>query len=260
MSSSIYIEWLFYFWGAMSGILFLWVTIIQIRRLIIKLKWIYNDWLTILSIISYLMMYAFMMAYLVLDLIRNPKHDRYRWIWYYLMIFFLKIFEVLSISYPILLVIYYTKLSDLRQNKTFEEVKKSIKRLERFVIFVICLVIVSYLLITTLPKIGIYADKECENIRRKEHASDMSQRWIVFNKMQDYGLYFGQFLNIALLITQLVIFRHIRRTMKSKLFYYYNTAMNELKVLLFSHGTFTIFAILINFSYLVGFKCHNFYL
>ena len=141
-----------------------------------------------------------------------------------------------------LLVIYYTKLSDLRNNKAFGEVKKSINRLEIIVMIVILLVLLSYFTICTLPNIVIYADKGCEPLLRKGDTSDLSQTCIVFNRIRQYAFYYYESLNSALIIILIIVFRHIKKTMKHKLFYYYKTAMKELKVLLISHGTFLVFA------------------
>ena len=260
MQSNIFIELLFYFWGGISGLLFCSIAAIETKRLIKKLKWVYNDWLTIAWIISYLIMFLFMMVNLVLDLIADKAYERYRWIWFYLLWFFLKMFEVLSISYPILLVIYYTKLSDLRENKTFSQVKKSINRLELILLSIIWTVVLSYFLLGTLPNIIIYADEQCEVLPRKSHNSKFSTRWIVFNKIRDYAFYYYESLNCVLIIIQIVVFMHIRKTMKSKLHYYYKSAMYELKVLLVSHGTFLVFTTLLNIGFLVDHRCYEFYL
>ena len=66
-------------------------------------------------------------------------------------------FEILSMSYPVLLIIYYTKLGDLQKNKPFEEVKRSINRLEVTVIVTISIALLIHLMITTVPNIVIYA-------------------------------------------------------------------------------------------------------
>ena len=230
------------------------------KRLILKLRWVYNDWLTILSIISYLIMFLFMMANLVLDLIRDSEIERYRWIWFYWWWFFLKTFEVLSISYPILLVIYYTKLSDLRKNKTFNEVKKSINRLELLVIFSIWLILLSYFIIGTLPNIYIYSEEGCKVLPRKGSNSGYSSSWIAFNKIRDIAFYYYECFNSFLFIIQFVVFNHIKKTMKYKLHFYYQTAMYELRVLLITHGTFIAFTTFLNISFLIGHNSYSFYL
>ena len=84
--------------------------------------------------------------------------DDTRWITQNIMWFFFRMFELLTMSYPILLIIYYTKLGDLHKNKSFEKVKRSINRLELTVILTISVVLCIHLTISTIPNCIIYAD------------------------------------------------------------------------------------------------------
>ena len=92
------------------------------------------------------------------SLAKKDALERYKWISYSIMWFFLRMFEVTSMSYPILLIIYYTKLSDLRNDKPFSEVKRSINRLELAAILTILSILILYLIVATLPNIVIYSE------------------------------------------------------------------------------------------------------
>ena len=64
----------------------------------------------------------------------------------------------MNIAYPVLLVVYYTKLSELKENKTFDEVKKSINKQELIIITASAVIIVFHTIISTVPDIlmGLY--------------------------------------------------------------------------------------------------------
>ena len=146
---------LFYFWGILPLILLSVLTIIQLKRLKRKIWWIYSDWLSISSIMSSLIAFLFMKWGIILSLIQSKKLDNYRWISFYWLWVFMKIFELLTMYYPVLLVIYYTKLGGLQNNRTFREVKKSINRLELWGILLLSFLFILYLMIGIVPHVFI---------------------------------------------------------------------------------------------------------
>ena len=105
-------------------------------------------------------MLLFMIPNIAFSLIHDQHPDKYKWMCYYLVWFFLRAFEVLNIVYPILLVIYYTKLYELNHNKTFDQVKRVINRLELIVILIIASILIVYLAIGTVPNFAILIDSE----------------------------------------------------------------------------------------------------
>ena len=261
MGTKIIPEIIFYLWGTVSASILIVLTAIQIRRLINKLKWVYNDWLIITWIFSYLWMFIFMILIISFSLTKKDALEKYKWISYSIMWFFLRMFEVTSMSYPILLIIYYTKLSDLRNDKPFNEVKRSINRLELAAIFTILSILMLYLIVATLPNIVIYSENNWEDIFDKHHKSgSFSLPWKISFHIRTAAFYFYELLNIVLLVIQIMIFRHIKKTMKHKLHYYYELAMKGLKILLFSHLPFLISNTLLNAGFLFGKNDYNFYL
>ena len=129
------------------------LTVIQLKRLKRKILWIYSDWLSISSIMSSLIAFMFMKWDIILSLIQSKKLDNYRWISFYWLWVFMKIFELLIMYYPVLLVIYYTKLGGLQNNRTFREVKKSINRLELWGILLLSFLFLPYLMIGIVPHV-----------------------------------------------------------------------------------------------------------
>ena len=256
---SAFIELIYYAWGISSGLIFAFLTVIQVKRLYQKLTWVYNDLINIISLVVYLAMVLFMMINIILSLMRIDSLERYKWMSYYLQWLFLRMFEILCIFYPILLAIYYTKLCDLN-TRTFDEVKKTINRLELIVILCIALILVTYLIISVLPNFAILIDSNWKLLSQKDNFSSFSGRWVFFNKMRNFAFYYYNALNVILFSVQIIVFMHIKRTMKHKLYYYYNSAMHELKVLLFSHIAFLVFNTMLNVSFLISENGYNFYL
>ena len=70
-----------------------------------------------------------------------------------IMWIFSDIFQILNVVYPILLIIYYTKLSDLKKNKTFAQVKRWINRAEFTLILISTAMIVFTTVDAILPRI-----------------------------------------------------------------------------------------------------------
>ena len=261
MSAKFALDLIFYCSGILPGLLFTILSVIQVKRLIQRIKWVYNDWLIITWLISYLCVFVLLIAYIIISLISSKNLNDTRWILYNIMWFFLRMFEVLSMSYPVLLIIYYTKLGDLQKNKPFEEVKRSINRLEVTVIVTISIALLIHLMITTVPNIVIYAYPDWDVFEDwKEDTSKFNDSWKVFNYIRKYALYYYQVFNITLWIIQALVFWHIKKTMKTKLFYYYQRAMKELRILLISHISLLALNTLLNFGFLFVENGYSFYL
>ena len=164
-------------------------------------------------------------------------------------------------TYPILFIIYYTKLSDLRNGKPFSEVKKSINRLELAAIFTIISIITICFISGNIPNIVMYSQKNWDQMPEKVLQSRKTEpSWRKFSHMRKAAFYSYELLNITLLVIQWVIFCYIKKTMKYKLNYYYERAMKGLKILLFSHLPFLISNTLLNAGFLFGKNDYNFYL
>ena len=256
---------IFYLWGIASIIMFFGLTAIQLKRLIKKLKWVYIDWLVVTWILSYLWMFIFMILTISFSLadnsVNNDEHKKYRWISYSIMWLFIRMFEVVSITYPVLFIIYYTKLSDLRNDKPFNEVKKSINRLELVAILTIILIITICFIIGTIPNIVMYSKKNWHQMLENDSRSrNSNSSWEKFRQLRNAAFYFYELLNIVILVIQGVIFCYIKKTMKYKLNYYYERAMKGLKILLLSHYPFLISNTLLNAGFLTTENDYNFYL
>ena len=250
-----------YLWGIASIIIFVVLTAIQLKRLRKKLKWVYIDWLVVTWILSYLWMFIFMILTISFSLAEKDELQRYRWISYSIMWLFIRIFQVVSMTYPILFIIYYTKLSDLRNGKPFSEVKKSINRFELAAIFTIISIITICFIFGTIPNIVMYSQKNWDQMLEKVLQSRKTEpSWKKFYHMRKAAFYSYELLNITLLVIQWVIFCYIKKTMKYKLNYYYERAMKGLKILLFSHLPFLISNTLLNAGFLFGKNDYNFYL
>ena len=250
MQADLFLKLIFYFSGIVPWIVFSILSAIEIRRVIQKLRWVYNDWLIITWIISYLGMFISMVIYIIISLLQDKDMWKLRWVSYNFLWFFLRLFEMLTLSYQILLIIYYTKLYGLHRGKSFEQVKRTINRWELFLIVIISFILILQLWLTIIPQIIIYSDKNWKSNSETKDISKFSTLWILCNRVRGFAFYYYQVMNTIQGVGQCLIVWYVKRTMRNKLYYYYKRAMRELIILLISHLALLISNIVANFGLL----------
>ena len=69
----------------------------------------------------------------------------------------LDMFQIINSIYSMLLVVYYSKLSELEENKTFTEVKRWINRLELVLFMIASIFILITAIVSIIPHLVHFA-------------------------------------------------------------------------------------------------------
>ena len=107
--------------AGLPQILFAILTVLLWRRLIKKIKWVYNDWLIIFWLIVSIIALILSIIYFIWSLFNFSFLSQFGFISYVLMWVFIDMFEILNTVYSVILIVYYSKLSDLKKNKKVDK-------------------------------------------------------------------------------------------------------------------------------------------
>ena len=214
-------------WFILQGTL----VVVLWKRLVERIKWTYNEWLIINWLISAILLLIFQMVQSIWQNFDSSVSVYFGTMSWAIMWVFSNMFQVLNAVYPLLLIIYYSKLSDLRK-KTFKQVKTWINRVEFMLIIVSLVIIFVMAFFNLLPRI-LYISYSWN----KDDSGDMCN---VSKKLSDTLYYFAIVFDAFFALAQTLIFLWIKITMRRKLYFFYNRAIKELKIIFVCNEIFLL--------------------
>ena len=230
-------KWLNYVFLFIFFLVLIITALIQLIRLIRKIKSQYHDWVYILCWVLYLA--CFVCA--VISHITNQFGSlecviastlTTTWGWTFMLGF-----EMMTTAYPALLILYCSKLSCLLKGGKFDSIKKNINRIEIFVIVFVPALMITSCIFELIVYILLYQNTWylLGDSVKKNHTASCDK---IFSVGRVLTTYIGPVIIVFLLISQVLIYFKLKKTMKTRLHYFYHKVKKNIKVLFISNGEF----------------------
>ena len=200
------------------------------KTIIRKIRWVYNDWILIIWWISFLLMYLGNLIAFVASFWEDIDAVTVRVLSFWFSWSFLLVFQTMSMVYPILLIIYWHKLSLLNKGVIFYEVKKIINRIELFVIITAIIINIIFAWIQIIPNALIRAYSWVSKVEDKFEKVETNTCSTLF-QICYYATYFDTFVLLWLIFFQTLIYFTLNRIMKRKLHFFYQIVRNDIRKL-----------------------------
>ena len=156
-------------------------------------------------------------------------------------------FWLMSILYPILLMVYSSQLRYLNQGHLISVIKKKINFIETSSIIAILLFIVAYFVIYNTIEIIAYKKDWIYHLKNENSKFFWkAMPWINYSQYWIDAIFFT-----ALLIMHVIIYKKLTVVMKTRLHYFYQMTKRKINVLYISGMVYYFFKWLFNLLYII---------
>ena len=254
MSTEIACIWIDYIFKAIFYIALGTIAFIQCIRIKKKIKNQYNDWVLIIWWALYVLNFFWRIIVEITSRIKTQNFVTVTVLFFNIQWVCMYGFEIMTIVYPTLLILYCSQLSYLLRDKTFYQVKKKINWNELIILITAFTIQAIYLGIQVVSAIFIrsnnwyrYQDGKFEKVH--------SLKWVKLYKINTFtNIYSDLLLAVTLLLMQIMLYLNLIKTMRTKLYYFYQSTKRQIKILFVWNILFFWTSILFDLIYIFSSK------